>query len=191
MKYTKSILLYGALIPMAVALGVLVLEGIGARSFLSLRTQRDAMYEESRQKEINCSVLENKLDPHRQEMKYNEALLAGNSQADFSTFLEKELDGSLKTEIAKQSINFPSAITQGEGRDALPYQNLSMTFTGRYDAMQALAMDIETRFPQFKLDAYTITKIAASDPSLPPNIAYRLNFRAITKPRAATQITVQ
>jgi len=179
MRYSKSIIVYGLIIP-GVILGIIAAALlIGFGTFSSKATAKKLRWEDHKQRLVKIAALEAKIAPMRDAVIYGKDLLNRDIQSAFSQFLDQALSGSGGNKVVRQSLDFPPTISMDQTLGA-SYRKVDLGVIGRYDGMQALALDAETKFPQLCLDTYTIQRFQPTQNVPTPHLSFKVTFKSYT-----------
>ena len=186
MKYFKSILLMGWVIPIVLACCVGAVVIVGCLGVLSKIAAKEAAWQDHKARLVQIDEIQTRMKPLALRYKADQAILSEDIQSSLVNWLDREAGGKIGDQLVRQGVEFPSVTTAprtgGKAQVAqFPSRPLSMNFSGRYAAMQTLLMDVETKFPQLKLQEFTFTKAdpTASVPS--EHLDFRFGYTALTK----------
>lgn len=180
MKYTKSIILYGLIMPGIVIAVLIVSTVIGYNAFAAKAANKEKAWDEHHVREGKITALDALLAPSRPKMLFDKDLLARDIQADLGPFVDETLSGPVGSRLSKQSLDFPPTVTLDE-KEGFSYRTVELGFIGRYDAMQTMSLDAETRFPQLRLASYYIQRQEANQAIPSPHLNFRVTFKSFTQ----------
>jgi len=177
MRYGKSIIICGIVIPGMIIAAIVVAAGIGYAALSSKAEAKEKRWTAHKQRLVKIASLEKILTAERAQNAYQKQLLESDIQSTLSPFLDKKMAGPYATKLLKQSVEFPSQTGLDQSLGA-GFRMLSMSFLGRFDAMQSLAMVTEMKFPQLSLTSYSIQRVEPTTAIPSPHLAFKMAFKA-------------
>ena len=177
MKYAKSTILFGILIPGAVVALLIVVLIFGFAAFSKKASVKKKAWDEHHERQAQIAILDASLAPDRDKIAFEKEILSRDIQADLGSFLDEQISSPLGAKLFKRSLDFPT-VTGTPDRGAFPVRPVEMGFVGRYDALQDLCLNMETKFPQLHLMSYNLQRVEAS-PTIPkPHLDIKLTFKS-------------
>lgn len=180
MRYTKAIIIYGVVIPCVIMgiIGAAILGGY--KAFSAKAAAKENRWNEHKERVVKCDAMEAKLEPNRSKVAFQKDLLSRDIQGTLSEFLDEQLSGASGSKLIRQSLDFPPAVSVDAATDS-SFRRVEIGFLGRFDGMQSLALETETRFPQLSLASYSIQNARPTAAVPSQHLLFKTSFKAYTE----------
>lgn len=156
--YTKPILRFGLITPLAFNLLLLAAVGFGYNKLSTMRAEKTARYDEQQLRLRTVNQLEAAIAPRRKQFEDQKLLLKADQRQMFSRILDEVPKKYEVIELDRSSLVVPSdrgALGKQVKADLLRVQS---SFQGGLGPMQETLLQVETLMPQAMMENMTITR---------------------------------